>query len=117
MEHFVCTQHLNTILGYYIVYRDGNTDLKRSTCVWYCIFSRIYFVVFFSALQGGKPFPYTGSTQRYIDIDKTRLPAEPGTLTSSYATIPSHEITEEGTQEMKAFMQGMVSLFAVATFQ
>ncbi|XP_055939185.1 cell adhesion molecule DSCAML1-like isoform X8 [Argiope bruennichi] len=58
------------------------------------------------ALQGGKPFPYTGSTQRYIDIDKTRLPAEPGTLTSSYATIPADQINEEGTQEMKAFMHG-----------
>ncbi|GIY29549.1 titin [Caerostris extrusa] len=56
--------------------------------------------------KGGKPFPYTGSTQRYIDIDKTRLPAEPGTLTSSYATIPADQITEEGTQEMKAFMHG-----------
>ncbi|XP_054719282.1 hemicentin-1-like [Uloborus diversus] len=112
----VTTSMKGFVIGNTETYVDLSVIVPVAACILAFIVVAIVVIIYYRkskarnnlerALQGGKPFPYTGSTQRYIDIDKTRLPAEPGTLTSSYATIPPQEITEEGTQEMKAFMHG-----------
>ncbi|GFQ85147.1 down syndrome cell adhesion molecule-like protein 1 homolog, partial [Trichonephila clavata] len=112
----VTTSMKGFVIGNSETYVDLSVIVPVAACILAFIVVTIVVVIYYRkskarnnlerALQGGKPFPYTGSTQRYIDIDKTRLPAEPGTLTSSYATIPADQITEEGTQEMKAFMHG-----------
>ncbi|GFR29678.1 contactin-2 [Trichonephila clavata] len=113
----VTTSMKGFVIGNSETYVDLSVIVPVAACVLAFIVVTIVVIIYYRkskarnnlerALQGGKPFPYTGSTQRYIDIDKTRLPAEPGTLTSSYATIPADQITEEGTQEMKAFMHGV----------
>lgn len=60
------------------------------------------------ALQGAaKPSTYTGSSQRYIDINKTRPANHPDMGTgapsvASYATIPSSQ-GQDTTQEIKTF--------------
>ncbi|GFX19859.1 down syndrome cell adhesion molecule-like protein 1 homolog [Trichonephila clavipes] len=112
----VTTSMKGFVIGNSETYVDLSVIVPVAACILAFIVVTIVVVIYYRkskarnnlerALQGGKPFPYTGSTQRYIDIDKTRLPAEHGTLTSSYATIPADQVTEEGTQEMKAFMHG-----------
>ncbi|KAG8187812.1 hypothetical protein JTE90_001187 [Oedothorax gibbosus] len=112
----VTTSMKGFVIGNTETYVDLAVIVPVAACILAFIVVTIVVIIYYKkskarnslerALQGGKPFPYTGSTQRYIDIDKTRLPAEPGTLGSSYATIPSAEMIEESTQEMKAFMHG-----------
>ncbi|XP_035221094.1 Down syndrome cell adhesion molecule-like protein 1 homolog isoform X10 [Stegodyphus dumicola] len=112
----VTTSMKGFVIGNTETYVDLSVIVPVAACILAFIVVTIVVIIYYRkskarnslerAFQGGKPFPYTGSTQRYIDIDKTRLPAEPGTLTSSYATIPANELTDEATQEMKAFMHG-----------
>ncbi|GBM46999.1 Titin [Araneus ventricosus] len=113
----VTTSMKGFVIGNSETYVDLSVIVPVAACILAFIVVTIVVIIYYrkskarnnlerAGLQGGKPFPYTGSTQRYIDINKARLPAEPGTLTSSYATIPADQINEEGTQEMKAFMHG-----------
>nr|XP_042908973.1 Down syndrome cell adhesion molecule-like protein 1 homolog isoform X3 [Parasteatoda tepidariorum] len=111
----VTTSVKGFVIGNTDTYVDLSVIVPVAACILAFIVVTIVVIIYYKkskarnnlerALQGGKPFPYNASTQRYIDIDKTRLPAEPGTLGSSYATIPAEGL-EEATQELKAFMHG-----------